>query len=95
LHVCLLPDRIASSQAYFNLCLVIATKIFAHQELEEKLEAEDQSIIKMKDEMDFFTLIENKLEQQGFEVLETLPPDDNSRDKSNAIFSYRSAGHIS
>lgn len=40
-----------------------------------KMEAKDQNVIKMKDEMDFFTMIEKKLEQQGFEVLETLPPD--------------------
>jgi len=38
------------------------------------MEAKDQNMIWMNDEMDFFTLIEKKLEEQGFEVLETLPP---------------------
>jgi hypothetical protein len=57
----------------FNLWEVVATKIFAHKELEEKMEAKGQNMIKMKDEMDFFTLIERKLEKEGFIVLETLP----------------------
>ena len=39
------------------------------------MEAKDQNMIWMKDEINFFTLIERKLEKQGFEVLETLPPD--------------------
>lgn len=54
------------------------------------MEANDQNMIKMKDEMDFFTLIERKLEQQGFEVLETLPPDRNSRNRLKSNFTYRS-----
>jgi hypothetical protein len=39
------------------------------------MEAKDQNMIWMTDELDFFTLIERKLEEQGFEVLETLFPD--------------------
>ena len=39
------------------------------------MEAKVQNMIQMTDEMDFFSLIERKLEEQGFEVLETLPPD--------------------
>jgi hypothetical protein len=54
------------------------------------MEAKDQSMIKMKDEMDFFTLIERKLEQEGFKVLETLPPQKNHRNKSKSVFTYRS-----
>jgi hypothetical protein len=37
------------------------------------MEAKDQKMIKLKDEIDFFILIERKLAQNGFEVLETLP----------------------
>ena len=39
------------------------------------MEAKVQNMIRMTDEMDFFTLIEKKMEDQGFEVLETLPPE--------------------
>ena len=54
------------------------------------MEAKDHNVIKTKDEMDFFTMIERKLEQQGFEVLETLPPDGNTRNRSKSIFTFRS-----
>lgn len=54
------------------------------------MEAKDQNVIKMKDEMDFFTMIEKKLEQQGFEVLETFPPGGNTRNRSRSVFAYRS-----
>ena len=57
----------------FNLWKPVATKIFAHKELEEKMEAKDQDMIELKDEMEFFILIEKKLEQKGFKVLETMP----------------------
>jgi hypothetical protein len=51
----------------------VATKIFARRELEEKMEAKDQDTIELKDEMEFFILIEKRLEQKGFKVLETVP----------------------
>ncbi len=54
------------------------------------MEANNQNMIKMKNEMDFFTLIERKMEQQGFEVLETLPPDRNSRNRLKSNFTHRS-----
>lgn len=59
------------------------------------MEASDQNMIKMKDEMDFFTLIERKMEQQGFEVLKTLPPERLSSDRKEGNrlklnFAYRS-----
>ncbi len=38
------------------------------------MEAKDQNTIKMKNELDFFALIEKKLEENGFEVLETSIP---------------------
>jgi hypothetical protein len=78
----------------FNLLEAVATKIFVLKELEEKMEAKGQGVIKMKDEMDFFSLIEKKLEQQGFEVLETLPPDQNSRNNSKTIITYRSTSRF-
>jgi hypothetical protein len=78
----------------FNLWKVVATKIFVHNELEEKMEAKDQNMIKMKDEMDFFILIERKLEQEGFRVLETLPPDRNRKDKSESFFTTRSTSRF-
>jgi hypothetical protein len=59
-----------------------------------KMEAKDQNMIKMKDEMDFFTLIERKMEQHGFEVLETLPPDRNGRKRSKSILTYRSSSRF-
>jgi hypothetical protein len=45
------------------------------------MEAKDQNMIWMTDEMDFFTLINKKLEEQGFEVLETLSPEGLSSDR--------------
>jgi len=38
----------------------------------EKMEAKVRDAITLKSEIDFFDLIEKRLEQQGFEVLETL-----------------------
>lgn len=68
------------------------------------MEAKDQNMIWMKNEMDFFTLIERKLEKQGFEVLETLPPDRLSTDRLPSdrmdgsrvklIFAYRSSNRL-
>ena len=54
------------------------------------MEAKDHSMIKMKDEMDFFSLIERKLEREGFKVLETLPPQRNLSKKCKSVFTYRS-----
>jgi hypothetical protein len=68
--------------------------MFAHKELEEKMEVKDQSMIKIKDEMDFFTLIERKLELEGFKVLETIPPDRNSRNKPESVLTYRSTSRF-
>lgn len=51
----------------------MTTKIFARKELEEKMLAKDQKTIEMKDEREFFILIEKKLEKNGFKVLETMP----------------------
>lgn len=56
-------------------------------------------MIKMKDEMDFFSLIERKLEEQGFEVLETLPPDRlsldrTSRNRLKSNFAHRSSSRF-
>lgn len=64
-----------------------------------KMEAKDQNMIWMKDEMDFFSLIERKLEEQGFEVIETLPPDRLSTDRLEgnrlkSIFAYRSSSRL-
>lgn len=53
------------------------------------MEAKVQNMIRMKDEMDFFSLIESKLEKQGFEVLETLPPDRNTGNNAKADYIYR------
>jgi len=78
----------------FNLWEDVPTKIFAHKELEEKMVAKDQSMIRMKDEMDFFTLIERKLEEEGFRVLETLPPDGNTKNKSDPLFTARSSSRF-
>lgn len=57
------------------------------------MEAEDQSLLKMKDERDFFALIEKKLEQQGFQVLETLPPGGSDLRKPHASYPLRPVGH--
>jgi hypothetical protein len=40
----------------------------------EKMEAKVSRVITLKSEIDFYDLIEKRLEQQGFEVLETLTP---------------------
>jgi hypothetical protein len=58
------------------------------------MEAEDQNLLKTKDERDFFALIEKKMEQQGFQVLETLPPEGNGLRKPHANYPLRPAGHI-
>jgi hypothetical protein len=71
----------------------VATKIFAPKRLEDKMEAKDQNMIWMTDEKDFFSLIEEKLEEQGYEVLETMPPSKLSTsrlssDRSSNRFAY-------
>ena len=71
---------------HFNLLAAAATKIFSRKEPEEKMEAKDQNIKRIKDERHFFTLIERKLERQGFEVIETLPPNKNTRNNIKNIF---------
>ena len=63
------------------------------------MEAKDQNMIWMTDEMDFFSLIEKKLEEQGFEVLETLPPDSLSIDRTvmdrmKSMFDKRSSSRF-
>jgi len=40
----------------------------------EIMEAKVSRVITLKSEIDFYDLIEKRLEQQGFEVLETLTP---------------------
>jgi hypothetical protein len=37
------------------------------------MEAKVRELITLKNEGEFFDLIENKMKEQGFEVLETLP----------------------
>jgi hypothetical protein len=37
-------------------------------------EAKESRILTVKDENIFFSLIEERLEQQGFELLDTFPP---------------------
>ena len=68
------------------------------------MEAKDQNMIWMTDELDFFTLIDKKLEEQGFEVLETSLPDRLSSDRLSSdrtegstlktIFTNRSSGRF-
>ena len=63
------------------------------------MEAKDQNTIWMKDEMDFFALIEKKLEEQGFVVLETSLPDRLSSNRTGmnglkSIFTNRSSGRF-
>lgn len=72
----------------------MATKIFAHQELEEKMEAEDRNLLTMKDERDFFALIEKKLKQQGYQVLETVPPEGKENRAPQTDYPLRPVGHI-
>ena len=55
------------------------------------MEAKDQNTIWMKNELDFFALIEKKLEEQGFEVLETSLP---NRLTSDRLSSDRTKGSI-
>lgn len=38
------------------------------------MQAKVRELITLKDECEFFDLIEKKMKEQGFEVLETLPP---------------------
>lgn len=38
------------------------------------MEDKDREMLEMKDVKEFFTLIEKKMEKEGFKVIETLPP---------------------
>ncbi len=49
----------------------------------EKMEAKVNRVITLKSEIDFFDLIEKRLEQQGFEVLETLTPQSERKPKES------------
>lgn len=42
--------------------------------LKEYMEKKGSKILKVRDEKEFYSLIEERLEEQGFEVLETSPP---------------------
>jgi hypothetical protein len=64
-----------------------------------EMEAKVQDMVMMTDEMDFFSLIERRLEEEGFEVLETLPPDRTSSGRSNisgskSFFTKRSSSRF-
>jgi hypothetical protein len=63
------------------------------------MEAKDQNTIRMKNEVDFFALIEKKLEEQGFEVLDTSVPKRLSSDRASmnglkSILATRSTGRF-
>jgi DNA-binding response OmpR family regulator len=42
--------------------------------LKEQLETKGSKILWVKDEKEFYSLIEELMEEQGFEVFETSPP---------------------
>jgi len=42
--------------------------------LKEQLETKGSNILMVKDEKEFYSLIEERMEEQGFEVFETYPP---------------------
>lgn len=41
-------------------------------ELERQIETQEGKVLKLKDERDFYSLIDRRLKQQGFEVVETF-----------------------
>ena len=41
-------------------------------ELERQFETQEGKVLKLKDERDFYSLIDRRLKQQGFEVVETF-----------------------
>jgi len=42
--------------------------------LKEQMEKKGSRILKVKDEKEFYALIEERLEEQGFQVFKTSPP---------------------
>jgi hypothetical protein len=56
--------------------------------MEDKMEAKGQDIIKTRNEMYFFELIEKRMVQQGFEVLETL-----DLDRDHGVHSKETLAH--
>lgn len=42
--------------------------------MEKRMEAKVRELVTLKSECEFFDLIEKKMKEQGFEVLETLKP---------------------
>lgn len=59
------------------------------------MEAKGKIVITMDNEADFFILIERKLKKQGYEIIETLPPDRSSRNAKRAFFTERANDRIS
>jgi hypothetical protein len=59
------------------------------------MEAKDQIMIKMNNEMDFFSLIEKKLKKEGFKVLETLPPGRKNKNTPDLMYTTRSESRFS
>jgi hypothetical protein len=53
------------------------------------MEAKGQETIKTRNEMHFFELIEKRMVQQGFEVLETLDLDRNCAAHSKEMLAHR------
>lgn len=41
-------------------------------ELERQIETQEGKVLTLKDERDFYSLIDQRLKQQGFEVVETF-----------------------
>jgi len=41
-------------------------------ELERQIETQEGKVLKLKDERDFYSLIDQRLKQQGFEVVDTF-----------------------
>jgi len=57
--------------------------------VEDNMDAKGQDTIKAKSEMQFFELIDKRMAQQGFEVLETVCSDRNSTTKSEQRLAHK------
>ena len=73
-------------------CPVRRLKSLLNGSMEDKMEAKGQYPIKTESELQFFELIEKRMAQHGFEVLETVCSDRKSMAQSKQTLARRWTG---
>lgn len=83
--------RVAETQSVMGSIFSTAGRLISllTGSTEDKMEAKGQNTLKTRSEMDFFELIERRLTQQGYEVLDTVCPNSKSAVHSKEIQAHK------